>query len=81
MRPRLRHTGLLESLLEFVSRLPWWVSALCAAGSYFALREVEGPQPLRTAARFGAIIVPLFFVAAAAIRITRTRRRKEPWED
>lgn len=73
MRARLRHTGLLESLFELVSRLPWWVSVLCAIGAFFALRAVEGPQALRTAARFGQIIVPLFLLAGAGIRLIRRR--------
>lgn len=73
MRPRQRHTSLLENLFELVSRLPWWVSVACAVGSYFALRAVEGPQPLRTAAAFGRIIVPLVFLAGAGVSLIRRR--------
>ncbi|MGE0582229.1 MAG: hypothetical protein AB7P31_08905 [Steroidobacteraceae bacterium] len=58
-----------------MSRLPWWVNVLCAIGAYFALREVEGPQPLRTAAAFGRIILPLFFLAAAGINLLRRQSR------
>ncbi len=73
MRPRPRHTSLLENLFELVSRLPWWVSVACAAGSYFALSAIEGAQPLRTAARLGRIIVPLLFLAGARIGLIRRR--------
>lgn len=73
MRPRQRHTSLLENLFELVSRLPWWVSVACAVGSYLALRGVEGPQPLRTAAAFGRIIAPLVFLAGAGVSLIRRR--------
>ncbi len=81
MRGRQRHTGLLEGLLESVSRLPWWLNVLLALGALLVLGRVEGPPVLRTAARFGQVIVPLVFIAGAAMRVARARRRKEPWED
>ncbi|MCW5571082.1 MAG: hypothetical protein KIT78_08280 [Steroidobacteraceae bacterium] len=73
MRPRQQYTSLPEYVFELVSRLPWWVSILCAIGSYFALREVNGPPPLRTAATFGRIILPLLFFAGAGISLIRRR--------
>jgi hypothetical protein len=75
MRPRRSHTSLLEGLFELVSRLPWWASVACAAGSFFALGAVEGPQPLRTAAGFGRIILPLLFLAGAGISLMRRKQR------
>ncbi|MBV6425023.1 MAG: hypothetical protein NAOJABEB_02837 [Steroidobacteraceae bacterium] len=81
MRQRQRHTGLFEDLLESVSRLPGWLNGLLALGAFLLLRRVEGPPVLRTAVRFAGVIVPLVFIAGAAMRVVRARRRREPWED
>jgi restriction system protein len=67
--------SLLENVFELVSRLPWWVSVVCAIGSCVALREVKEPPPLRTAATFGQIILPLLFLAGAGISLIRRRSR------
>ncbi len=72
-RSRQRRASLLENLLELASRLPWWLSVAGAIGAFFALRAVEGPPVLRTAARFGQVIVPLFLLAAAGVSLIRRR--------
>ena len=76
MRERRRHSGALENFFELVAGLLWWINVLCAIGSYFALREVEGSQPLRTAAAFGRIILPLLFLAGAGMSLIRRRSRR-----
>lgn len=72
---------MLEDFFDLVSRLPWWLNALLAIGSYFALREVGGTPVLRTMAKYGQVIVPLVFIAGAAARVAKSRRKKDPWED
>ena len=72
-----------ESLMNLLTRLPWWVSIAIAAVSYVALRfilpvlpiRIFGGNPFAQVSPAIALIVAFFFVLAAGMSAFESWRK------
>lgn len=91
---RRQKNSVLEDIAELTSYAPWWVGVLLAVVSFFLLRWLATPDPLKpialgqmgefafrsiwkALANIGQYIVPLIFLAGAAVSVWRRQRRRD----
>jgi restriction system protein len=91
---RKQKTSPLEDIAELTSYAPWWVGVLLAIVSFFLLRWLAMPDPLKpialgqmgefavrsmlkALANIGQYILPLFFLAGAAMSAWRRKKRRD----